>query len=73
MTTPKYMAIMKKAGGIITDEGGITCHASIVARELKIPCLVGCKNAIKRLKDNTEVDDATSYNFKIILNDAKSY
>ena len=61
MTTPKYTNIMKIAGGIITDEGGVTCHASIVARELNIPCLVGCKNATKILKDNMKVElDATN-------------
>lgn len=51
MTTPKFTRIMGMASGIITDEGGVTCHASIVARELKKPCLVGCKNATQNLKD----------------------
>jgi pyruvate,water dikinase len=46
----------KKA--IITDEGGLTCHAAIIARELKIPCVVGTKITTKFLKngDNVEVD-----------------
>ena len=52
MTTPKFVAIIKRSSAIITDEGGITCHASIIARELKIPCIVGCKNATKVLKNN---------------------
>lgn len=51
MTTPKFTPIMKKAKGIITDEGGVTCHAAIVARELKIPCVVAVKTATKILKD----------------------
>ena len=56
MTTPRFTSIMKKAAGIITDEGGITCHASIIARELKKPCLVGCKHATELLKDNMEIE-----------------
>ena len=56
MTTPKFTELMKRASGIITDEGGITCHAAIVARELKKPCLVGCKNATAVLKDNDEIE-----------------
>lgn len=56
MTTPKYTPIMKKASGIITDEGGITCHAAIVSRELKLPCLVGCKNATKILKNGMKIE-----------------
>lgn len=55
MTTPKFTPIIKKSKGIITDEGGITCHAAIVARELKIPCVVGVKSATKRLKDGVKV------------------
>ncbi len=61
MTVPKFTEIIAKASGIITDEGGITCHASIIAREMHIPCLVGCKNATKLLKDGdlVEIDGAT--------------
>ena len=51
MTVPKFIQIMKKASAIITDEGGITCHAAIISRELKIPCIVGCKNATLLLQD----------------------
>lgn len=51
MTTPKFTSIMQKASGIITDEGGVTCHASIVARELKVPCIVGTKHATQTIKD----------------------
>ncbi len=58
MTTPDYVPIMKKAKAIVTDEGGITCHAAIVSRELKIPCVIGTKIATKILKngDWVEVD-----------------
>jgi len=49
MTTPDMVPMMKKASGIITDQGGMTCHAAIVARELRIPCIVGTKTATKQL------------------------
>jgi phosphoenolpyruvate synthase/pyruvate phosphate dikinase len=51
MTTPDYVPAMRKAAAIITDEGGITCHAAIISRELRIPCIVGTKNATSILKD----------------------
>ncbi|MFH0971783.1 MAG: PEP-utilizing enzyme [Candidatus Micrarchaeota archaeon] len=60
MTTPDFVVIMKKAGAIVTDEGGLSCHAAIVSRELQVPCIVGTKNATKLLKDNDLVEvDAT--------------
>jgi len=52
MTNPDWVPIMKKASAIITDEGGTTCHAAIVSRELGIPCIVGTVNATKILKDD---------------------
>ena len=55
-TTPSIVPAMKKAAAIITDEGGLTCHASIVSRELQIPCVVGLKIATKLLKDGDEVE-----------------
>jgi len=51
MTTPELVPLMKKAVAVITDEGGLTCHAAIVSRELKIPCVVGTKIATQVLKD----------------------
>src|SRR3989344_5478156 len=51
MTNPDMVVSMQKACAIITDEGGITSHASIVSREMGIPCTVGTKNATKKLKD----------------------
>lgn len=56
MTSPDYVIGMKKAAAIITDEGGITCHAAIVSRELGIPCVVGTKIATKYLKDNEVIE-----------------
>lgn len=55
MTTPEIVAALEKAGGIITDEGGITCHAAIIAREYGIPCLVGTKCATSVLNDGMKV------------------
>jgi len=51
MTTPEYAPVFKKIKAIITDEGGITSHAAIAAREFKIPCIIGTKIATKVLKD----------------------
>jgi len=56
MTRPDFLPIMKKAGAIVTDEGGLTCHAAIVARELKIPCIVGTKDATRRLRDGRQIE-----------------
>ncbi|UCE15878.1 MAG: phosphoenolpyruvate synthase [Candidatus Bathyarchaeota archaeon] len=47
MTNPDYVPFMKLAGAIVTDKGGVTCHAAIVSRELGIPCIVGTENASK--------------------------
>lgn len=51
MTNPDMVPAMKKVAGIITDEGGMTCHAAIVSRELGTPAVVGTKQATKLLKD----------------------
>ena len=56
MTSPDYVMGMKKAGAIVTDEGGLTCHAAIISRELKIPCIVGTKNATKMFKDGDLIE-----------------
>lgn len=50
-TNPDLLVAMKLAGAIVTSEGGITCHAAIVSRELRIPCVIGVKNASKILKE----------------------
>ena len=55
MTSPDYVPAMKKAAGIVTDQGGMTSHAAIVSRELGIPCVVGTKEATKKLKDESIV------------------
>lgn len=59
-TTPEFVPIMKKANAIVTEQGGVTSHAAIVARELKKPCIIGTKIATKVLKDGDRVEvDAT--------------
>ena len=55
MTTPDMVPAMKRANGIVTDEGGVTCHAAIISRELGIPCVSGTGEATKTLKENSKV------------------
>jgi len=55
MTSPSWVPVMKKTSGIITNEGGVTCHAAIVSRELGIPCVVGTMSATEELKDGMQV------------------
>jgi phosphoenolpyruvate synthase/pyruvate phosphate dikinase len=68
MTRPEFIPLMKKAAAIITDAGGILCHAAITSRELKIPCVIGTETATKSFKDgdvlevNAEEGTATTYN-----------
>ncbi|MCX5708742.1 MAG: phosphoenolpyruvate synthase [Candidatus Omnitrophica bacterium] len=55
MTNPDMVSAMKRAAAIVTDEGGMTCHAAIVARELEKPCVVGTRKATLVLKDGDMV------------------
>lgn len=67
MTTPEFLPIMEKSIAFITDEGGITCHAAIVSRELGKPCIIGTKIATKVLKDGMSVEvDANTGVVKIL-------
>jgi pyruvate,water dikinase len=50
MTSPDWVPVMRHAGALVTDEGGMTCHAAIVSRELRIPCVVGTGSATRLLK-----------------------
>lgn len=69
MTRPEFLPVIKKAAAIITDEGGITCHASIISRELNIPCLIGTQNATRILKDGDLVEvDANKGLVQILKN-----
>ena len=54
-TDPDWEPVMKRAAAIVTNRGGRTCHAAIIARELGIPAVVGCGDATKVLKDGAEV------------------
>lgn len=56
MTTPDFLPYMEKATAIVTDEGGVTCHAAIVSREFNIPCVVGTDVATETLKDGDMVE-----------------
>ena len=55
MTDPNWEPVMKKASAIVTNRGGRTCHAAIIARELGIPAVVGCGDATERLVENDPV------------------
>ncbi len=56
MTHPDYMAAIRKAAAIVTDEGGVVCHAAVISRELKIPCVIGTQNATKVFHDGDMVE-----------------
>lgn len=61
MTTPDMVPIMKKAAAFVTNEGGITCHAAIISREMKKPCIIGTRIATQVLKDDDMIEvDATT-------------
>lgn len=55
MTDPDWEPVMKRAAAIVTNRGGRTCHAAIIARELGVPAIVGCGNATEVLTDGQEV------------------
>ena len=55
MTDPDWEPVMKRAAAIVTNRGGRTCHAAIIARELGIPAVVGCGDATRVLADGAEV------------------
>ncbi|MGZ4734634.1 MAG: phosphoenolpyruvate synthase [Acidimicrobiia bacterium] len=50
MTTPDWVPAMRRAGALVTEGGGVTCHAAIVSRELGVPCIVGAHHATERLR-----------------------
>ena len=69
MTRPNIIVACEKAGAIVTDEGGITCHAAIVSRELKKPCIIGTKIATKILKDGDVIEVDANVGVVRILKD----
>lgn len=56
MTRPEFVPAMRKAAGIITNEGGVTSHAAIISRELGVPCIIGTKIATEVLHDGDVVE-----------------
>ncbi len=56
MTRPQFVPLMKKAGAIVTDAGGILSHAAIVSREFKKPCIIGTQTATKAFKEGEVVE-----------------
>jgi len=56
MTVPEMMPALKKTAAVVTDEGGVTCHAAIVSRELQVPCITGTGNATAILTDKDRVE-----------------
>lgn len=76
MTNPDMVPAMRKAAAVVTDEGGRTCHAAIVSRELGVPCIVGAKDASEKLNDGDVVTvDATRgvvYKGKVLQQEEKS-
>ncbi|HXR20025.1 MAG TPA: phosphoenolpyruvate synthase [Steroidobacteraceae bacterium] len=72
MTDPDWEPVMKRAAGIVTNRGGRTCHAAIIARELGIPAVVGCREATSAIHDGQEVtvscaEGDTGYVFEGLL------
>lgn len=55
MTDPLYMSAIRKAKAIVTDIGGLLCHAAITAREMKIPCIINTKKATKVFKNGQKI------------------
>ena len=67
MTTPEFAPLLRKVAAFVTDEGGITCHAAIISREMKKPCIIGTKIATKVFKDGDLVEvDANKGIVKIL-------
>ena len=69
-TSPQVLPAMKQAAAFITDVGGVTSHAAIVARELKTPCIVGTKLATKVLSDGMKVEVDADEGIVKILDEA---
>lgn len=69
MTRPEFIPLLRRAKAIITDEGGLTCHAAIISRELGIPCIIGTRVATKVLKNGDKVEvDANNGIIRLVNN-----
>jgi len=71
MTNPQMVPYIRKAAAIVTDEGGITCHAAIIAREMRKPCITGTKNATQLLGNGDLVEVDANKGVVIILKKAR--
>ncbi len=71
MTMPDFLPAMQKAAAFVTDEGGITCHVAIVAREMKKPCIIGTKFATQVLK-NGDLVEVDAYNGVVRILESKN-
>jgi len=71
MTRPEFIPLMKKSAAVVTDEGGITCHAAIVSRELGIPCVIGTKIGTRILKDGDLIEVDANQGIVRILKEKK--
>lgn len=71
MTRPEMGAVLDKAGAFITDEGGLMCHAAIISREMKKPCIIGTENATKILQTGMTVEVDAKKGIVTILELAK--
>ncbi|MFA5886274.1 MAG: PEP-utilizing enzyme [Patescibacteria group bacterium] len=67
MTRPDFLPLMRQAAAVVTDEGGITSHAAIVSRELKIPCIIGTQVGTKVLKDGYQVEVNANHGVVLVL------
>jgi len=73
-TDPDWAPIMKKAAAIVTDQGGRTCHAAIIARELGIPAVVGCGDAVRRIaKDQVVTVDCAEGEEGLVYDGAREF
>jgi phosphohistidine swiveling domain-containing protein len=67
MTSPDFIMAMKKASAIVTDQGGVTCHAAVISRELGIPCVIGTKIATRVLKTGDVIEVRANHGIIKIL------
>jgi pyruvate,water dikinase len=67
MTNPTMMVLVRKVAGIVTDEGGMACHAAIISREFGLPCLVGCHIATQVLRDGDTIELDADHGYVRVL------
>jgi pyruvate,water dikinase len=55
-TAPTYNSVLAMAGGLVTEEGGLLCHAAVIARELGLPAVIGAAGAMARIPDGSRIE-----------------